>query len=383
MAYIGTSPSNGVRRVHTYTATASQTTFSGASSEGVTLSYADTNYLDVYQNGILLGSADYTATSGTSVVLTQAASASDLVVIVVYDVFSVADTVSKANGGTFDADVTMANNLLVGTSDTTPFDNTTQDDGVVISPNGWIAAARDSQVPAIFNRTGSDGGIIQLRKNGTSIGLIGVANTDQLTIGTSDGSQMGLRFDGDLEHILPADSSGGKKDALADLGSSTARWQDLYLSGGVYLGGTGSANKLDDYETGTFTFTIGFSTADPTAGQSSYTGYYVKIGQLCTMYGVGSNINVTGGSGDIRIRGLPFTAIADGISSQSRYSGVSGSGRLTVASSCVSIIADMQDNVDYGRLIEIISGAGNDVINAANCVDGSSDITFTLTVPVA
>jgi hypothetical protein len=113
MPYIGTSPSNGVRRVHTYTATASQTTFSGASSEGVTLSYADTNYLDVYQNGILLGSADYTATSGTSVVLAQAASASDLVVIVVYDVFSVADTVSKTNGGTFDSGVTMSNTLDV------------------------------------------------------------------------------------------------------------------------------------------------------------------------------------------------------------------------------------------------------------------------------
>ena len=113
MPYIGTSPSNSVRRVHTYTATASQTTFSGASSEGVTLSYVDANYLDVFQNGVLLGSDDYTATSGTSVVLSQSASLSDLVVIIVYDVFSVADTVSKTNGGSFDSAVTMSNNLTV------------------------------------------------------------------------------------------------------------------------------------------------------------------------------------------------------------------------------------------------------------------------------
>jgi hypothetical protein len=113
MPYIGTSPSNGVRRVHTYTATASQTTFTGASSEGVTLSYADTNYIDVFQNGVLLGSADYTSTSGTSVVLAQGASADDLIVIVVYDVFSVADTVSKSSGGSFDSAVTMSNNLTV------------------------------------------------------------------------------------------------------------------------------------------------------------------------------------------------------------------------------------------------------------------------------
>ena len=113
MPYIGTSPSNGVRRVHTYTATASQTTFSGASSEGITLSYVDANYLDVFQNGVLLGSADYTSTSGTSVVLAQGASADDLIVIVVYDVFSVADTVSKTNGGSFDSGVTMSSTLSV------------------------------------------------------------------------------------------------------------------------------------------------------------------------------------------------------------------------------------------------------------------------------
>jgi len=113
MAYIGTSPSNGVRRVHTYTATAGQTTFTGSSTEGVTLTYADTNYIDVFQNGVLLGSADYTSTSGTSVVLAQGASVSDLVVIVVYDVFSVADTVSKTSGGSFDSGVTMSSTLDV------------------------------------------------------------------------------------------------------------------------------------------------------------------------------------------------------------------------------------------------------------------------------
>ena len=113
MPYIGTSPSNGVRRVHTYTATASQTTFTGASSEGVTLSYVDTNYIDVFQNGVLLGSADYTSTSGTSVVLAQGASVDDLIVIVVYDVFSVADTVSKTNGGTFDGTINFAQNPTV------------------------------------------------------------------------------------------------------------------------------------------------------------------------------------------------------------------------------------------------------------------------------
>ena len=136
MPYIGTSPSNGVRRVHTYTATASQTTFSGASSEGVTLSYVDTNYIDVFQNGVLLGSADYTSTSGTSVVLAQGASVDDLIVIVVYDVFSVADTVSKTAGGSFDSAVTMSG-------------------GLVIADGGNIGSASDTDAMAI-----SSGGVV-------------------------------------------------------------------------------------------------------------------------------------------------------------------------------------------------------------------------------
>ena len=108
MPYIGTSPSQGVRRVHTYTATANQTSFSGAGAEGATLSYKDSNFVDVYQNGVKLGDADYTATSGTAIVLGTGATVSDLVVIVAYDVFSAADTVSKADGGQFDGAVTFA-----------------------------------------------------------------------------------------------------------------------------------------------------------------------------------------------------------------------------------------------------------------------------------
>ena len=113
MAYIGVSPFNGVRKKHTYTATASQTSFSGVGAEGITLSYKDSTFVDVFQNGVKLGEADYTSTSGTAIVLAQGASLNDIVEVVVYDVFSVADTVSKADGGTFDGNVTMGGTLGV------------------------------------------------------------------------------------------------------------------------------------------------------------------------------------------------------------------------------------------------------------------------------
>ena len=106
MAYIGTSPTQGVRRIYNYTATASQTSFSGNDTLGISLAYADGAYIDVYQNGVLLIPTDYVATTGTTVVLDTAASEDDTVQMVVYDVFGVADTVSASNGGNFVNDIT-------------------------------------------------------------------------------------------------------------------------------------------------------------------------------------------------------------------------------------------------------------------------------------
>ena len=159
MPYIGVSPSNGVRRVHTYTATASQTTFSGAGAEGTTLSYKDSNYVDVYQNGVKLGDADYTSTSGTSIVLGTGATASDLVVVVVFDVFSVADTVSKADGGTFDGAVTLAGGISGNIAN--------------VSGDMTIDVAGDIILDA-------DGGDVNFQDGGTLYGFMAKSSNDLL-----------------------------------------------------------------------------------------------------------------------------------------------------------------------------------------------------------
>src|SRR6056300_219185 len=174
MAYIGVSPSNGVRQKHTYTATASQTTFSGAGAEGVSLSYRDSNYVDVYRNGVKLGDADYTATSGTSIVLGEGAAVSDIVEIVTYDVFSVADTVSKADGGTFDGNVTMAGTLAV-TGETTLSANLNLGDNdkaifgagddLQIYHNGTYSLISEEGTGSLVIST--NGNNIQLAKGGT------------------------------------------------------------------------------------------------------------------------------------------------------------------------------------------------------------------------
>ena len=101
MAYIGKSPSVGVRNRFVYQATAGQTSFSGSDSDAKTLTYQDSLYMDVYQNGVLLKpGTDYTATTGTSVVLVTAASLNDVVEMIIYDTFSIANSYTKAESDT-------------------------------------------------------------------------------------------------------------------------------------------------------------------------------------------------------------------------------------------------------------------------------------------
>ena len=125
MPYLGRSPGSGVRTRFIYAATAGQTSFSGNDSNSGSLAYEDTLYMDVYQNGGLLKPVtDYAATTGTSVVLTTGATADDVVEMIVYDTFSVANSYTKTesdtrypfkgnnsiirlNGNTISADITI------------------------------------------------------------------------------------------------------------------------------------------------------------------------------------------------------------------------------------------------------------------------------------
>lgn len=74
----------------TYTATSSQTTFSGADDNTNTLAYTSGN-IDVYLNGVLLDESEYTATNGTSIVLGSAAALNDIVKIHSYTTSSIDD----------------------------------------------------------------------------------------------------------------------------------------------------------------------------------------------------------------------------------------------------------------------------------------------------
>jgi hypothetical protein len=93
-----------------YVATSGQTTFSGADSASATLTYT-VNNIAVHRNGVTLDTSEYTASNGTSIVLTVAAGTGDIVDIIAFKSFTVSDALSAVSGGTVNGAVTVTGAL--------------------------------------------------------------------------------------------------------------------------------------------------------------------------------------------------------------------------------------------------------------------------------
>ena len=373
MAYIGVSPSNGTRRVHTYTATASQTTFSGAGAEGSTLSYKDSNFVDVYQNGVKLGDADYTATSGTSIVLGTGATVSDLVVIVVYDVFSVADTVSKADGGTFDGNVTMAGTLGVTGAST-------------------LTGALSAKGGAVFNEDSADVDF-RVESNGDANMLFVDGGNDRIGIGTNSPQKLLHLKDGDIvvgngtasnnavigrvgfstdasnSRFIGIESFRGGDAANGDLrfhtfggdGDNGERVRIhtngvLSASDGIALGvGTANtaSNVLDDYEEGTWTPALTGLTL------STALGNYTKIGQI-VHWGFRVILPTTTANTHFNVTGLPFS---HNLSSDFRFGGalIYANSNIGADVTCIVVNNGVQFYKNGSSFVEYGDYNGSDV----------------------
>ena len=192
-------------------------------------------------------------------------------------------------------------NLLVGhTSAFSPIGN--GGSGVTATASGQLLAGHAGP-PLYVNREDSDGDIAVFRKDGTAVGSIGT-NAGYLHIGSPVATDAFIGMGGG--QVYPATSAGAYRDNEIDLGGTTRRWKDLYLSGGVYLGGTGSANFLSDYEEGTFSATwVGSGTSGP-----SSTMKYTKIGNTVHIFGNTAS-TAPNPTGSIELSGLPFTPSED------------------------------------------------------------------------
>ena len=110
-------------------------------------------------------------------------------------------------------------------------DNTTN--GIRIDgTNDFVSIVRDGDLPLLLNRKTSDGTLLLLRKDGTTVGSIGSEGGDALYIQSGTTSGAGLHMHPTAGNINPA-RNGAKVDNAIDLGRSTHRFKDLYLSGGA------------------------------------------------------------------------------------------------------------------------------------------------------
>ena len=161
MAYIGKSTDGlGVRNRFLFVADASDTSVSGADANGATLTFTDGAYVDVYLNGVLLkAGTDYNTNTANTIAGLSALSANDEVTVLVYDIFSVADTVSASSGGTFSGAVTLSGGV---SSSLTVANGLTLTDGDVT-----VASGHGIDFSATSDASGKDNELFDDYEEGT------------------------------------------------------------------------------------------------------------------------------------------------------------------------------------------------------------------------
>ena len=268
----------------------------------------------------------------------------------------------------------------------------TPSDGTVTNSKINYPLTESGVTVSTFNRTTSDGTILELQKNGTTVGSIGaesgslsvrrptgtngliqtfgqpthgivgaIGNTSvdfYITNNSSGSTNAGIKLSNNNKVVPMLNAS--SSDNVTDLGSTTSRWKDLYLGGGAYIGGTGSANFLDDYEEGTWTGTISDGTNNATMG--SNTGAYVKIGSLVVLTGYFTVTNLGSVSGNLRLIGLPFACG----SSNSFYTGngIGWSANMSITDD-TSIGFQIDTNASHLNITNYDNASGTTTLQAS------------------
>ena len=220
------------------------------------------------------------------------------------------------NGNAVALTIDSSENIMIGTTSQFGSAITCIDAGD--SKNG-LAINQDHAgggfTPVLIDRTASDGTLIAFDRNGTSVGSIASGDSgNEFKWYGAFASGAGLGAYSNVS-IRPLSNTGAASDNAVNLGHSSQRFKDLYLSGGVYLGGTGSANYLSDYEYGNWTPAVSSGGLTISSG---FTARYTKIGRLVTVI-CDCNLSGTGNGDDMKISGLPFTSLSLGHASGAGY----------------------------------------------------------------
>ena len=249
-----------------YVATAGQTTFSGADANGVTLSYTVGNVFVSVNGSRIRPGDDFTATTGTSIVLLVAASAGDEIIIDAFRTFDVANTYTQAQVNALLAQRVAKSGDTMG--------------ALTVGARLTVDGANNGNITEIpMTRTDAS----YMLANQTALRVYGQnANT------TNPNTKL-------LETQV------GGSLALQGAGTQTGTG----ITFPATQSASSNANTLDDYEEGTFTATwwTGLNGTGTNLG-SSTNNRYTKIGRAVIISFARENVGGATNAGSFT--GLPF-----------------------------------------------------------------------------
>jgi len=148
------------------------------------------------------------------------------------------------------------------------------------------------------------------------------------------------------------------------------------LSGGVFLGGTGAANKLDDYEEGTCTLVVAGAGGGTRTMGANNKAYYTRVGRLVTVTGT---IHVTGSeslTGSIVITGIPFDADP---AAHNRAAGSTAGNQLFDCGANARLALDIDPNAAFIFVLSVNDDTPT-FAHLANAAVGTNHNLFGLTL---
>jgi hypothetical protein len=275
--YLGV-PASGVtttayRTVTEFTATASQTTFTPPSYT--------VGFINVYLNGVLLGSADYTATNGTTVVLTTGALAGNLVTVESFQVSSVLNAIPNTAGSVSSANI--ANDVTINFAD-----------GSASTPSITNNGDTNTGIffPAADTIAFTEGGVESMRID--SSGNVGIGNTSASSFASTTNLALGT---GSSSAALTVYTGTAQTGAVyfADGTTSADRYRgaiEYTHSNNALLFTTDASERMridssGNLLVGTTSANIGFTTGSKSINMNNAYG---------SAYAIGINDN-TGGNG--------------------------------------------------------------------------------------
>lgn len=257
-----------------YTATAGQTTFSGTDANGLTLSYT-AGFEQVYLNGVLLvRGTDYTATNGTSVVLASGAVVSDILNVISYTSFTVADAIAKTT-------LTAKGALISATSASTPA-------ALTVGTNGQVLTADSTASTGLAWATPAGGGafttIASGSLSGNSLNLTSIPSTyksirlQMLNIKTSGSAALQMTFNGEA---LTGQTTYVETGVKTNQAGTASAYSPTGWSGGYSL--LGLSGGFADTTTTLANLTLNWDNyADTTSAKIGYGTSYVNYNSGAT-----------------------------------------------------------------------------------------------------